>query len=693
MHDDCACILSEDITIKSTVIFDDQINFNSTITVENGGSLTINNDIKFGEYGKIIVLTGGNLIINNASLTSCDQNDQWKGIFIEGNPYYIQGTGPDPSGEVVLNGATIENAEVGVTTYTTDLYVTNSGGLLSASNSVIKNCDIGIDIGSFGYLGWAIQDDASYIDHCTFDNCIIGIKANWNRGVETIGCNFNNTGTAIDLGTSSMLIDDNTFSNSTNFGVYSHHNWPQLDALTLVNNTFSTSFNDVILSGPGNILSLDINNNTFFSQGGLDNYGLTSGNIRNNDFIGNFEGVYIEDTKSENYELNLNFFSGSYYAASNTGDNANLYNGNCFDQINWSNIEVNDNSSIGLAQGIAGDREAGNCFDKTVTSIVTGLNTEFFIYQVVKNTPQADCEHPGVPGTNNWDWDDDALTDYPGNCGSNFISGIPSSLFNCVIPYGEVEQLAFIDSLQNQINLIEADTTLTDYQQKWLIQRLKKCLKKAEGKYIRDRLQETDGREKVMMYLQSSTDFDLHILAYGLMMNNRDYQAASNYLQSLVTTSSSGKTDFVESQLIYINHLRTGDTLTTIDLDILYDNAIERNPYSCFSRSIYYTLTGTRIDLPHIHINSSQPRIQNEAIDEEELYTVYPNPIRDNELYIESSEEVDVLVMDLSGRVIYHNAQLKELVKVLLNDYIENIYLVRFTDKKGKVSVKKVIRI
>ncbi len=262
-----------------------------------------------------------------------------------------------------------------------------------------------------------------------------------------------------------------------------------------------------------------------------------------------------------------------------------------------------------------------------------------------------------------------------------------------IIPQGEGAQLAFIDSLKNEILSIQADTTLTTYQQNWLIQRLKKCLKKVEGKYVRDRMQETDGRERVMVFLQGSSNFDLHILAYGLMMNDRDYQAASNCLQSLVTTSLSGQSDFVESQLIYINHLRTGDTLTTNDLDIIYDNAIERNPYSCFSRSIYYTLTGTRIDLPHIHINSSQPRIQNETVDEEELYKVYPNPIRDNELYIESSEAVDVVVMDLSGRVIYHNAQLKESVKVVLNDYNSNVYIVRFTESNGSVVTKKAIRI
>jgi hypothetical protein len=662
------------------------------IIVSNNSVLNIKDILTMAKGTKIVVERGSKLIVDGGIITGhC--GDQWKGIFIEGNPYYIQGTGPDPSGEVVLNGATIENAEVGVTTYTTDIFVTNSGGLLSATNAVIKNCDIGLDFGSFGYLGWTIQDDASYIDNCTFDNCIIGIKANWNRGVETIGCTFNNTGTAIDLGTSSMLIDDNTFSNSTNFGVYSHHNWPQLDALTLTNNTFATGFTDVILSGPGNILSLDINNNSFFSIGGLDNYGLTSGDIVNNDFIGNYEAIYSDNTSSVDYDVDLNFFSGNNYPISVLGENAVLYNGNCFEIVGHQNIEINDNSSIGLAQGEDGGTEAGNCFDKTVPSMVTGSNTDFFTYHIKDDTPQADCKHPGNPGIYNWGLEDDASNPFTEPCGSNFTLGIPSSLFNCIVPQDEEDQLAFIDSLNYQILSIQADTTLTTYQQNWLTQRLKKCLKKVEGNYVRDRMQETDGKEKVMVFLQTSTDFDLNILAYGLMMNDSDFQNASNYLQSLMTTSSSGQSDFKESQFIYVNHLRTGNPVTQSDMDIIYDNAIERNPYSCFSRSIYYTLTGTRIDLPDIHINSNQPRIQNEAVEEEELYTVYPNPIRDNELYLESSRQVDVVVMDLSGRVIYHNAQLKESVKVVLNDHIDNIYLVRFTDTKGKVTYKKVIRI
>jgi len=370
-----------------------------------------------------------------------------------------------------------------------------------------------------------------------------------------------------------------------------------------------------------------------------------------------------------------------------------LYNGNCFEIVGLQNIEINDNTSIGLAQGEDGGTEAGNCFDKAAPSFVTGSNTDFFTYHIKDDTPQADCKHPGSPGNNNWELRTDSDFNFQGDCGSNFTSGIRPSLFNCIVPQDETDQLAFIDSLNNQILSIQADTTLTTYQQNWLIQRLKKCLKKVEGKYIHDRLQETDGREKVMLFLQASTDFDLHILAYGLMMNDLDYQAASNYLQSLITTSLSGQSDFVESQLRYVNHLRTGNPVTQSDLDIIYDNAIERNPYSCFSRSIYYTLTGTRIDLPHIHINSGQPRIQNEAVEEEQLYTVYPNPIQDNEFYIESSEEVDVVVMDLSGRVIYHNVLLVNSVKVHLDDYVGKVFIVKFTNEEGDVTIKKIVRL
>ena len=97
--------------------------------------------------------------------------------------------------------------------------------------------------------------------------------------------------------------------------------------------------------------------------------------------------------------------------------------------------------------------------------------------------------------------------------------------------------------------------------------------------------------------------------------------------------------------------------------------------------------------MPHIHINSGQPRIQNEAVEEEQLYTVYPNPIQDNEFYIESSEEVDVVVMDLSGRVIYHNVLLVNSVKVHLDDYVGKVFIVKFTNEEGDVTIKKIVRL
>ena len=57
------------------------------------------------------------------------------------------------------------------------------------------------------------------------------------------------------------------------------------------------------------------------------------------------------------------------------------------------------------------------------------------------------------------------------------------------------------------------------------------------------------------------------------------------------------------------------------------------------------------------------------------------------------TEPLDVLVMDLAGRVVYQANAIEEKVSVLLSDHTGKVLIVRATDVDGVVTFKRIIRI
>ncbi len=149
---------------------------NITIIVQSGVTISIPSTVVFGEQSKIIVKPGGKLVVDGGTLTA---GATWRGIIIEGDatqPQTIDGNGmPVYQGMVELkNGATIENAEVGISTaheqYISGLdYGTYGGGIIWAEDVTFRNCRKAAEFVYYNQQSYAgFTKDKSHFHNCTF---------------------------------------------------------------------------------------------------------------------------------------------------------------------------------------------------------------------------------------------------------------------------------------------------------------------------------------------------------------------------------------------------------------------------------------------------------------------------------------------------------------------------------------------
>jgi hypothetical protein len=681
-----------DIVVNAVESIDQYKSYFNNITIKDGATLTINANISMAAGKSIIIERGGELVINNATITNhC--GDQWLGIKIEGDISNGQG-GLIKGGEVYLNNATLSNAKIGIDNFYKQNFDILNGGLVDVQNSNINNCDIGIYLGPYAYTNPLLQrEDPSYIFNTSFDNCTKGIQAGFTSGAKIDLCTFSNGHIGIESNTAKLDIVNNIFDASISRGYLSHYNWPTFEGSIFKANTFLSNDYGIQLLGTANINPHIVEDNTFTSSVGFYNDGITEADIFGNSFIGNQEGYYGEHLGEFSLYNNWNnLYSGNSFGSSTLGvNNQYNYSANCFEYISTANIELLDNSSIRVNQGESEAEEAGNCFDLTVPTLMTGINTDFFNYHILENTPITECEHPGDPGSNNWEVFDDAQNELDDDCGAGIVGGTPPYLFNCIIPGTLEDQLSMRDSLLSQILSIEQDTTLSPIVSKWLIQRLMLCLRKVKGSIIRYYFSQNDGIESAINFLKGTQFFEDHALAYGLMMDNGDITSAYFYLDTL-SYQTGAEEEFIESQLIYNEYLRVGNPVNESDLTTITYNASQRNPYACFSQCIYYQLTDSLIIKPIVHLVSPNPRSRQDA-SETLSVIIFPNPVVEDVIYIDLNHKARVEIFGLSGKMYlrqYFDAGYNQMSLLKIN---ETVLLIKCTDMLGVESIHKIVKI
>jgi len=327
------------------------------VVVEDGEELVLDDDIYFQSGGGIVVKKGGRLIVEGATLTTCDPSILWEGIVVEGekdnqpiNANYPNYNYYSPNhGVVILHNAFIQNAKIGV-------YAKSDGsnpgiGIVHAIDSYFVNNGVGILMEMFN----AAQ--SSIVRGCTFDSEGNHIGLLGNQGLVIEDNDFTNTSTAgrgvgINSWSSSVNIGSVTDVNSRNrfenlykgIDVYSLLN-PGMVA-DIYNNDFTNVEKGVTLNTTGfNIIQgnkfLDIPaspnpNNPDAATYGVQALQAFSIDVRSNVFEASSSavetyGLILAGTalysheKAADAEIDNNTFRGPFTAATEIeGDNSNL---------------------------------------------------------------------------------------------------------------------------------------------------------------------------------------------------------------------------------------------------------------------------------------------------------------------------------------------------------------------------------
>ncbi len=178
----------------------------TNIIIEWGGKLTIKSTVFMLPGSDIIVMKGGNLVVDGGRITTC--KGLWNGIQVRGRVDQDQFSFFNQGHLTLKNGAVIENAKTGAQTMKSDAAGTDpysTGGIIQATDASFINCLTGVAF--YPYENFLndkknIKNNLSYLNHCNFI-----LDTNYNhvffnpeqfvymedvRGISIKGCTFYN---------------------------------------------------------------------------------------------------------------------------------------------------------------------------------------------------------------------------------------------------------------------------------------------------------------------------------------------------------------------------------------------------------------------------------------------------------------------------------------------------------------------
>jgi hypothetical protein len=383
---------------------------NHDIIIKNGGELVVTGELWMIDNAKIIVERGGKLKIDAGLLTNACSGP-WQGIELRGQ--YNQPQSYTYQGAVeIINGGTIENAEIGIQTIkmsdipppgeATPDY-TYTGGMVLCDGAVFKNNNIAVKFWPYDY-----SSSASLFRYCQFisnDDMIEGtnpenfIEMSDISGIVVGGCSFNDSREGLSYSELSTGIDayDSEFKvwslggasvfTGLYYGIKTHALNPT-ETVEITNSDFIDNFRGIYISGIETpvVVGNDFSINSPFSQfnGG---YGLyldhCSGyKVEENNFFhegGSQTGVglVVNESGKEPNQVYRNWFTNLECGMDIQGENrdkdgtglelkCNQYENTKMDKIiTWEGPFVTPYSGIASNQGSSSSSPedmAGNLF-------------------------------------------------------------------------------------------------------------------------------------------------------------------------------------------------------------------------------------------------------------------------------------------------------------------------------------------
>ena len=267
-----------------------QSSFLTGIRVKSGTKVTMDKcDLQFGQFAKIIIEPGGELILNNSNLSNyigCD--DMWQGIQVWGNRNAHQW--PDEQGNMAqgylkLNDAVIENAVNAVVLWNPG-NISTTGGIVIAYNTVFRNNNKSVHAlyyRNYHPYGSDDMDYRAFFVNCDFvlDSEYIGpytfskhVDLSHVKGVKFTACDFSLSPDAPNVSAWNMGIG----AYSAGFSTKAKCNSPTFPCNDWQNSTFNGftygiyAIGDKTNTNTFNINRTHFNNNTY----GIHNLGVNS---------------------------------------------------------------------------------------------------------------------------------------------------------------------------------------------------------------------------------------------------------------------------------------------------------------------------------------------------------------------------------------------------------------------------------
>ena len=694
--------------------------------------MTIKGKIFMGENGVIKVRRGGILKVQSGTLSKRECANIWKGIIVEGQASEEQQTIDDiplnmsGNGVVYFNKARVEYARNAVSMsprYIGWPEVKNYwGGYLKAVNSTFINCVRGAEFMSFDF-----QDKSSFTN-CSFSEMEVGIS-HWNNdGVTYTNCSFENIekicigsfdGSINVLEGNKFNLNNHTQSDQAGIRLFQSHSF---QASSIIGSQTETSefiggFNGIFIEGSQNQAPNLIINNSFEDvKYGVLLQGINHQNISNNSIKNATFGVTAVGIGTSLNNILFNEFDNSKsYGVYSYGENDfTSFFANCFDGSGTKNIFITGDSDVGFftngtlmdPQGSA-ELAASNYFTNAPTSrrgFLLGQQAIPPKYFIKKGVIDADRRVPRQSTFSlysNADFSSQTDENPIGQCGTINSQSPPSEIvsFNCQIP----SELSNLDIHFNQKQQIvddyiielgqQAPNSVGYYNIKEVLNEEKICLDESANKLISLLIGNQDYLNLRNTFEHS--DFDLKILAYGALVNNKSFDQASVFLQTFDSLNEE-QSDFVHTQLINLNTIEENEPkIDEIEVQFLHDAGEKFHfPSSSFARALYFKMTGEIIVFQKSDEQIIQEPVENIAEYNDEKYQISPNPSF-GEVTLESINS-NALIFEfssLSGKILF-SASLEPYEKRVENLEMLNsgLYLVvikdRFTNKI--VDTKKI---
>jgi hypothetical protein len=380
--------------------------FIDDLIVPSGSVLDIlNSHLEFSPNTKVIIQPNGKLILNNSTLSNSDTtcfNTLWKGVEVWGNSTSGQYPTTNQGSLHILDGGSIENAQIGILVSKRDCNDCNiptpgfSGGIVMCDSAFLVNNKIGVLFAPYSFVNHSTFNRVNFISNDAIKESIIPDYFAKLQGVNLIlfkGCTFKNIRTDNQFPPEYYKRGIGIFSINSNFRVQESCLSNNTPCSQIRQSVFEKLFKGIYALNSGTSFSPVITNSFFLeNQKGLYLSGfnnLSNVSITKNKFrimmplsysLDSIYGMYLDQCSGYHVEQNEYFAVSTQpnwigLVVNNSGPFSNEIYRNTFYNLKYATLSQNYNrngESEGLCykcnQFVKDDGTMPNTYDFSITS-------------------------------------------------------------------------------------------------------------------------------------------------------------------------------------------------------------------------------------------------------------------------------------------------------------------------------------